>query len=66
MEIFILDISYCYEKCLLGQAAVEDFLNKNSSVFDAATDFRLFVESCSESCPFKENITTVNNKEYFK
>jgi hypothetical protein len=65
MERCILDISYCYEKCLLGRAKAEDFIYKNNSVFDAATDFRFFVESCLESCPFKENITAVNNKEYF-
>jgi hypothetical protein len=60
-----LDISYCFKKCLLGQATAEDILNKNHSVFDAASEFRFFIERCSKNCPFKDNIT-VTDKEHLE
>jgi hypothetical protein len=50
---------------LLGQATAEDILNKNHSVFDAASEFRFFIERCSENCPFKDNIT-VTDKEHLE
>jgi hypothetical protein len=34
----------------------KDLLRKSDSVFDAASDFELFVENCAKTCPHKEQI----------
>ena len=48
-----MDISYCNDKCKIGIAAKDLFLNSNNSAFDAATDFRMFTENCFKTCIFK-------------
>ncbi len=45
-----MDITYCYEKCSVGKAASERFLQQNNSALDAATDFRFFTEECAKTC----------------
>lgn len=54
IEVLILDITYCYEKCEVGKAAAQRFLDINNSAFDAATDFRFFTDECSKTCPNKK------------
>ena len=54
IEVLILDITYCYEKCEVGQAAAKRFLDLNNSAFDAATDFRFFTDNCFKTCPNKK------------
>ena len=49
-----MDITYCYEKCEVGKAAAQRFLDINNSAFDAATDFRFFTDECSKTCPNKK------------
>ena len=48
-----MDITYCHERCQIGKAASEKFLNMNNSVLDAAFDFQLFTENCFKTCPYK-------------
>ena len=48
-----MDITYCYEQCTIGKTASDDFLRKQSSVFDAAIDFQCFTEKCFKTCPYK-------------
>lgn len=49
-----MDITYCNDKCPIGRAARDEFLALNNSAFDAAFDFRRFVDSCVETCPYKD------------
>ena len=53
------DIMYCYEHCKIGKAASDTFLELNNSAFDAAIDFRCFVENCFKTCPYKQ--ARINN-----
>jgi hypothetical protein len=46
----IKDIKYCGTVCEKGKKASESCLNENNSAFDAALDFRLFVEECKKTC----------------
>ena len=48
-----MNITYCNDKCSIGQAASQKFLSINNSAFDAAMDFRFFVDNCFKSCPHK-------------
>ena len=56
-----MDITYCYEKCTIGKAASEKFLNINNSAIDAAFDFQYFTENCLKACPYQQ--VHVNNKD---
>jgi hypothetical protein len=49
-----MDIKYCMHECPIGCAKSEELLTKNNSVFDAVSDFRLFVEKCFETCLHKD------------
>jgi hypothetical protein len=49
-----LDITYCNNKCSIGKAASEKFLDKNNSAYDAAIDFWAFTDECFKTCPFKD------------
>lgn len=48
-----MDIKYCNDKCDLGIAAREKFLNINNSAYDAALDFIFFIDECYRECPHK-------------
>lgn len=48
-----MDIVYCNEKCPIGIRMRDKFLNENNSAFDAAVDFRFFVDKCFIDCPYK-------------
>ena len=54
-QIEHLDISYCYEQCELGRAAVKRYLDTCESVFDAAVDFNNYYMLCVKTCPYKED-----------
>lgn len=47
-----MDITYCYEKCRVGKAASDTFLELNNSVIEAATDFGTFAVNCFKTCQF--------------
>jgi hypothetical protein len=49
----MINISYCNDKCPTGIAARDKFLNRIGSAFDAAIDFRYFMEACFKTCPYK-------------
>ena len=49
-----MDITYCYEKCPIGKAASDRYLDTNNSVVDAAIDFNMFVDNCFKACPYKD------------
>jgi hypothetical protein len=59
-----LDITYCLEKCLTGNAASKNFLNSQNSIFDAVVDFQLFTTKCFETCPYKEAHVNIKDKEF--
>ena len=48
-----MEIDYCNEHCLIGQAAKTVFLGIDDSAYDAVMDFNYFVENCFKTCPFK-------------
>lgn len=48
-----MDIAYCNDECSIGRAAIDKFLAMNNSAFDAAFDFRYFVDNCFKTCPHK-------------
>lgn len=48
-----MDITYCNEKCTIGIAARDEFLDINNSVFDAAIAFRFFTKNCFKTCPHR-------------
>jgi hypothetical protein len=48
-----MDITYCNEKCPIGIAARDEFLELNNSAFDAAIDFGIFTENCFKTCPHR-------------
>lgn len=45
-----MDISYCNDKCPIGKAMRDKFLNENNSAYDAALDFRFFIDKCFQDC----------------
>ena len=49
-----MNIGYCNDSCKIGQAASKECLESNNSAFDAALDFRFFVENCFKTCPYKD------------
>ena len=49
-----MNLDYCHNDCPIGKAASDLFLDMNNSAFDAAFDFRHFVENCLKSCPYKD------------
>ena len=59
-----MDITYCFEKCKIGKAASEVFLDLNNSAFDAAADFDNFIENCFSACPYKSAHVKAVNKEF--
>lgn len=48
------DLGYCYKTCPIGKKASEEFLEKNNSVYDAASDFWAFTDECFKNCPYKD------------
>ena len=44
---------FCFDNCPIGREAKQKFLDENNSAYDAAIDFRLFVEECKKSCKIK-------------
>lgn len=48
------DITYCGERCEIGKAAKERFLDNCESVFDAVFDFYNFTGSCIKACPYRD------------
>lgn len=48
-----MDITFCNNVCSIGKAARDKFLDMNNSAFDAASDFRFFVDNCFKTCPHK-------------
>jgi hypothetical protein len=48
-----MDITYCNDKCQIGKAAREVFLDINNSAYDAAIDFNFFTDNCYRTCPYK-------------
>lgn len=61
-----MDINYCNKKCTIGQAASNKFLDINNSAYDAAMDFRFFVDNCFKTCPHKaEHVKAQTDKEKF-
>ena len=48
-----MDITYCNDQCPVGKRAQARFIEENNSAFDAAIDFRFFIEDCFKSCPYK-------------
>ena len=47
---------FCIKSCPLGLEKRKEFLDKNNSVYDAATDMYFFVKECMKTCPYKEDI----------
>lgn len=47
---FIEGLEYCYTICEKGKAKGKQFLDDNNSAFDAALDFRFFVDECKKTC----------------
>lgn len=45
---------FCIKDCPLGKEKSREFLDKNNSVYDAATDMYFFVEECIKTCPYKK------------
>ena len=48
-------LNKCRE-CPVGKLKIRELLETSDSVFDAVYDFRDFVESCSNTCCYKEEI----------
>jgi hypothetical protein len=49
-----LNLEYCNNYCQKGIEMRNKFLDKNNSAYDAAMDFRWFVEKCFETCIYKD------------
>ena len=49
-----MNLEYCYKCCAKGKKASDEFLEKNNSVYDAASDFWSFTDECFKTCPFKD------------
>lgn len=49
-----IELEYCYNHCSKGKKISEEFLEKNNSVYDAASDFWAFTEECFKTCPYKD------------
>jgi hypothetical protein len=48
------DFEYCNQKCSVGKAASKKCLDESESVFDAVLDFKIFVDKCYQTCPYKD------------
>lgn len=48
-----MNIVYCNDKCPIGRTMRDKLLNENNSAYDAAMDFRFFVDKCFMDCPYK-------------
>lgn len=51
-----MDIKSCRE-CPIGREKRNEFLSNNESVFDAVSDFILFIEKCSKKCSYLKKET---------
>lgn len=49
-----MDLKYCNKQCPKGIEARNKFLDENNSAYDAAIDFRFFVDECIKTCPYKD------------
>lgn len=49
-----MNFDYCYKKCKLGKSKSAHLLAINNSAYDAAIDFRFFVDECYKTCPHKD------------
>lgn len=56
-----MNIQYCGEKCKIGKEKCAELLNKSDSVYDAASDFCVFIKKCFKTCPYKEAHIKENN-----
>lgn len=56
-----MDTTYCYKECLLGKAKCIEYLKLNNSALEAAFDFKLFIEECSKTCPYKNLYCSTSN-----
>jgi hypothetical protein len=55
---------FCFEKCSIGKAASDVYLDLNNSAIDAALDFDTFTDNCFKTCPYKSEHKNINtNKE---
>jgi hypothetical protein len=50
MELTVEQRLYCSDKCPIGKAKKEEFLERSNSGYDAALDMIWFVEECSKTC----------------
>jgi hypothetical protein len=57
-----MNIVYCNEKCPIGIRMKNKFLNENNSAYDAAMDFRFFVDKCFIDCPHKAEHEVMNQE----
>ena len=48
-----MDLTYCIDKCPIGQAAKAEFLAAHNSVSEAVSDFKFFAHNCFMICPHK-------------
>ena len=51
-----MNFEYCDKICYIGSKKSEEFLDKNSSAFDAVIDFKLYINKCFKTCPYKEKL----------
>ena len=57
-----MNIKRC-RACSIGREKSNEFLSNNESVFDAVSDFMLFIEKCSKKCSYlKETNKDCTNK----
>lgn len=60
-----MDITYCSKECPIGDTARKKFLTTNNSVYDAAMDFRFFIDDCAKTCSYKlEHIKIKKGVDY--
>jgi hypothetical protein len=49
-------MKHCIDKCPVGQQKYKDLLEAYNSIYEAVIRFRFFVEDCSKTCPYKNNL----------
>ena len=49
-------MKHCIDKCPAGQQKYKDLLEAYNSIYEAVIRFRFFVEDCSKTCPYKNNL----------
>ncbi len=54
-----VDIEYCGEVCEVGKAKSKILLADNNSAYDAAVDFRFFIEDCQKTCTCNRRIESM-------